>query len=101
MDEREKIIRLWFDMWLNQQDDVVGYVAVEQQDIGPFIIALELSPKYQGRGLGKALLEFAENYLGGRYLSVSKKNERAFEMYKSCGWIVYDETPKMYFMKKE
>ena len=88
-------------MWLNQQDEVVGYVAVEQQDIGPFIIALELSPKYQGRGLGKALLEFAENYLGGRYLSVSKKNERAFEMYKSCGWNVYDETPKMYFMKKD
>ena len=88
-------------MWLNQQDEVVGYVAVEQQDIGPFIIALELSPKYQGRGLGKALLDFAENYLGGRYLSVSKKNERAFEMYKSCGWNVYDETPKMYFMKKD
>lgn len=88
-------------MWLNQQDEVVGYVAVEQKDIGPFIIALELSPKYQGQGLGKALLEFAENYLGGRYLSVSKKNERAFEMYKSCGWNVYDETPKMYFMKKD
>ena len=88
-------------MWLNQQDEVVGYVAVEQKDIGPYIIALELSPKYQGQGLGKALLEFAENYLGGRYLSVSKKNERAFEMYKSCGWIVYDETPKMYFMKKD
>ena len=88
-------------MWLNQQDEVVGYVAVEQKDIGPYIIALELSPKYQGRGLGKALLEFAENYLGGRYLSVSKKNERAFEMYKSCGWNVYDETPKMYFMKKD
>ena len=88
-------------MWLNQQDEVVGYVAVEQKDIGPYIIALELSPKYQGRGLGKALLDFAENYLGGRYLSVSKKNERAFEMYKSCGWNVYDETPKMYFMKKD
>ena len=88
-------------MWLNQQDEVVGYVAVEQKDIGPYIIALELSPKYEGQGLGKALLDFAENYLGGRYLSVSKKNERAFEMYKSCGWNVYDETPKMYFMKKD
>lgn len=87
-------------IWLNQQDEVVGYVAVEKQDIGPFIIALELSPKYQGKGLGKALLEFAENYLGGRYLSVSKKNTHAFEMYKKCGWVVYDETPYMYFMKK-
>lgn len=88
-------------IWLNQQDEVVGYVAVEKQDIGPFIIALELSPKYQGKGLGKALLEFAENYLGGRYLSVSKKNTHAFEMYKKCGWVVYDETPQMYFMKKD
>lgn len=88
-------------IWLNQQDEVVGYVAVEKQDIGPFIIALELSPKYQGKGLGKALLEFAENYLGGRYLSVSKNNTHAFEMYKKCGWVVYDETPHMYFMKKD
>ena len=88
-------------IWLNQQDEVVGYVAVEKQDIGLFIIALELSPKYQGKGLGKALLEFAENYLGGRYLSVSKKNTHAFEMYKKCGWVVYDETPYMYFMKKD
>ena len=88
-------------IWLNQQDEVVGYVAVEKQDIGPFIIALELSPKYQGKGLGKALLEFAENYLGGRYLSVSKNNTHAFEMYKICGWVVYDETPYMYFMKKD
>ena len=88
-------------IWLNQQDEVVGYVAVEKQDIGPFIIALELSPKYQGKGLGKALLEFAENYLGGRYLSVSKNNTHAFEMYKKCGWVVYDETPYMYFMKKD
>lgn len=88
-------------IWLNQQDEVVGYVAVEKQDIGPFIIALELSPKYQGKGLGKALLEFAENYLGGRYLSVSKNNTHAFEMYKKCGWVVYDETPYMYFIKKD
>ena len=88
-------------IWLNQQDEVVGYVAVEKQDIGPFIIALELSPKYQGKGLGKALLEFAENYLSGRYLSVSKNNTHAFEMYKKCGWVVYDETPYMYFMKKD
>ena len=88
-------------IWLNQQDEVVGYVAVEKQDIGPFIIALELSPKYQGKGLGKALLEFAENYLSGRYLSVSKNNTHAFEMYKKCGWVVYDETPHMYFMKKD
>lgn len=78
-------------LWLNQNDDVVGYVATNKADI----IGIELSPKYQRKGLGRALLDFATDYLGGRRIAVSKHNENAYNMLNHCGWCKYDETPNM------
>lgn len=78
-------------LWLNQNDDVVGYVATNKADI----IGIELSPKYQHKGLGRALLDFATDYLGGRMIAVSKHNENAYNMLNHCGWCKYDETPNM------
>ena len=78
-------------LWLNQNDDVVGYVATNKSDI----IGIELSPKYQHKGLGRALLDFATDYLGGRRIAVSKHNENAYNMLNHCGWCKYDETPNM------
>lgn len=81
-------------MWLNHNDDVVGYVAVDR----PNITMIELSPKYQHKGLGRALLNFATDYLGGRRIAVSKRNENAYNMLNHCGWCKYDETPNMNMM---
>lgn len=78
-------------LWLNQNDDVVGYVATNKSDI----VGIELSPKYQHKGLGRALLDFATDYLGGRRIAVSKRNENAYNMLNHCGWCKYDETPNM------
>lgn len=78
-------------LWLNQNDDVVGYVATNKADI----VGIELSPKYQHKGLGRALLDFATDYLGGRRIAVSKRNENAYNMLNHCGWCKYDETPNM------
>ena len=78
-------------LWLNQNDDVVGYVATNKSDI----VGIELSPKYQHKGLGRALLDFATDYLGGRRIAVSKHNENAYNMLNHCGWCKYDETPNM------
>ena len=78
-------------LWLNQNDDVVGYVATNKADI----VGIELSPKYQHKGLGRALLDFATDYLGGRRIAVSKRNENVYNMLNHCGWCKYDETPNM------
>ena len=47
---------------------------------------------------GKDLLDIAVKELKANYLSVSKKNTIAFEMYKKYGFKVYKETESMYFM---
>lgn len=83
-------------LWLNQKDDVVGYVCVDY----PNITIIELSPNYQHKGLGRKLLDFATDYLGGRKLCVSKCNDNAIKMFKHCGWSVYDESSNMYLMEK-
>lgn len=48
MDEREKIIRLWFDMWLNQQD--LGIDDIFTDDL---IYIESWGPKYENRELLK------------------------------------------------
>ena len=48
MDEREKIIRLWFDMWLNQQD--LGIDDIFTDDL---IYIESWGPKYKNRELLK------------------------------------------------
>lgn len=83
-------------LWLNQKDDVVGYVCVDY----PNITMIELSPNYQHKGLGRKLLNFATDYLGGRNLCVSKRNENAIKMFKHCGWNVCDETTNMCLLNK-
>ena len=44
MDEREKIIRLWFDMWLTQQD--LGIDEIFSDDV---IYIESWCPKYENR----------------------------------------------------
>ena len=48
MDEREKIIRSWFDMWLNQQD--LGIDDIFTDDL---IYIESWGPKYKNRELLK------------------------------------------------
>ena len=46
MNERERIIRLWFDMWLKQQD--LGIDDIFTEDV---VYTESWSPKYQDRKL--------------------------------------------------
>lgn len=79
---------------IDNKDNLVGYIGWENN----IIIALEVSKNYRKQGIGTYLLEKAvEN--GITKLTVSKKNTNAIDLYKSLGWEVYKETPKIYFMK--
>ena len=44
MDEREKIIRLWFDMWLTQQD-----LGIDDIFLDDVIYIESWCPKYENR----------------------------------------------------
>lgn len=75
-------------------NQLVGYIGWE----GDTIIALEVSEDYRKQGVGTYLLKKAvEN--GITNLTVAKNNTEAINLYKSLGWEVYKETPKIYFMK--
>lgn len=78
---------------IDNKDNLVGYIGWEKDTI----ISLEVSKDYRKQGIGTYLLEKAiEN--GITKLTVSKKNTNSINLYKSLGWKVYKETPKIYFM---
>ncbi len=81
-------------------NNVIAYVAVEKQDEGNMIIALEVSSEYQNKGIGKQLLSFAEKEFKADHLSVNKKNDKAIKLYEDAGWEIYDESDYMFFMHK-
>ena len=87
-------------IWPDSKNNVSAYVACEKQDDKIFIVGLELAPNYQDKSLGKELLDFAVYVYGATHLSVDKKDTQSFDLYQRCGWKLYDETDKMYYMRR-
>ena len=74
------------------------FVAVLQTDITTgFIIALEVSSEYRGKGIASDLLNEAKR-LGVYKLTVNKKNNVAIDLYKRKGYKIYKQTNDMNFM---
>ena len=55
------------------------------------VAALFVSPEFQGRGIGRELLDMACGIRKSLELCVYKKNIRAFEFYKRYGFDVVEE----------
>lgn len=87
-------------LYIDKTNYLSAIVNVEYKDNGEnWIQALEISDKYKGYGLSKQLLNVAIKDLKAQYLSVNKNNEVAKDIYDKYGFIVYDETNNMYFMR--
>ena len=60
---------------------------------------MAVDPKFQGRGLGKTIMNHVENYarteLGMKriYLISNTINAAAIRLYKRCDWVVIHEGP--------
>ena len=85
--------RIWLD-----GDKMVAHVCVftarkddPNRDGYNWISSLEVSPEYRGYGLGKQLLDFAVDTMGGTALGVYKDNEIAIKMYKDKGFKILDK----------
>ena len=87
-------------LWDTKDGNVVAYVAVEEKKDGNWISGLELSDKYQNKGYGKQLLDFAENELNADHLSVNKSNKSAIDLYSNNGWETYKDDADTVDMKK-
>lgn len=86
-------------MFKRQHGDQIlcGVCVEEKQDGTKWIQALEVFYEFREYGLGRQLLDYAVTKLGAEYLSVSKKNEIAIQMYEDYGFKRYKETQVMYF----
>lgn len=73
-------------------DELVGYIACKDDTI----IALEVSPKYRGKGIVTDLI----NSSGATKLSVQKNNKNAIRLYEKLGFKVTSENPRVYFMEQ-
>lgn len=84
-------------IYIDKQDNVVGFINMRISD--KYIQAIEVSPEYQGKGLGKTLLNELIK-MGATRLSVNKKNTKAKKMYDKL-FKVEKEDKHMYYMVLE
>lgn len=82
--------------WIRIMDDY-GHI-----DNNTPSLAISLYPKYRNKGIGTILLkEMINNLRNKKYIRISlsvQKDNYAFKMYKSCGFIVLKETDLEYIM---
>lgn len=74
----------------NKENRTSGFLGLSDD----LIEMLFIHPGEQGKGYGKALLEFAVNQQGFRKVDVNEQNEQAFRFYRNRGFEVTsrDET---------
>jgi len=82
-------------------DEVAGVCALKQDEEGEWeLTKMAVDPKFQGRGIGKTLMDRVESYakteLGQTriYLISNTINAAAIRLYKRCGWTVMFEGPR-------
>lgn len=79
-------------------DNVVGFINSEKKKDEIWLQGIEISKEYQGQGLSKYFMEEAIKTLGIKYLSVNKKNTKAYEIYKRLGFKKYMYDNNMNYM---
>jgi ribosomal protein S18 acetylase RimI-like enzyme len=85
--------RLWI---AKEREKVVGVCSVSKGDNQNQVRAIYVLPEYQGKGVGKKLLEKAFDWLGDEkntVLGVVKYNTNAIEFYKKFGFEGEREVP--------
>lgn len=75
---------------------IVGWVFVYKLDSAQPELGLGIADAFQGQGLGRALLDqmvqiAAQRAVGTVYLIVVNDNQRAIQLYRSRGFVTYDE----------
>lgn len=86
-----------------QNDNQTGMIKVKEDKEFFELIQIQISPKYQGKGIGKCVIEDlikeAQQKSLPIYLSVLKTNP-AKSLYEALGFEVYDEDDKSIKMKR-
>nr|WP_307775840.1 N-acetyltransferase [uncultured Cetobacterium sp.] len=71
-----------------ENNKIKGFIAVIENS---YIGALFVDPEYQGKGIGKKLIEYAENIYDSLRLAVYKENHDSVNFYKKVGFKITGE----------
>lgn len=93
---------------VSDQDDIIGFMAAycnDEESKIAYITTISISPKYQGKGLGKKLLEEGIKYArqkGYLYvrLQVRKANIIALKFYEGFGFQKVETCENSFFLEK-
>lgn len=90
VEERHNIPHLYLpkaDPWVAEvRGEVAGFIALLGHEVG----ALFIEPKYQGCGLGTALMDKAQKIHGDLEVKVFRENQRGLGFYLNYGFTVVD-----------
>ena len=85
------------ELFLARQDNQpVGFILLSPHGLAasPYINSIAVDPGFRGRGVGTALLNFAERHFAGRkhlFLLVSSFNKKAQNLYRRHGYAFVGE----------
>ncbi len=95
-------LKVGYDGWvLMEGREIVGYGIVALAVGEAHLLNLCVSPPHQGRGFGRALLDYLIDWsiqcgAGVMFLEVRVSNTRAQSLYRSCGFRLIGERPGYY-----
>lgn len=69
---------------------LMGFVGVANEKLEMLFVY----PQYFRKGLGRELLQFAEQHLGANHLDVNEQNPGATSFYQSMGYVVVGRSEK-------
>ena len=84
---KEKYLPLAENFVFEEKGQIEGFISL----VGKHVCALFVMPEMQGRGIGRALLEYAKTLKGRLALKVYRENESALHFYEKCGFVATGE----------
>jgi putative acetyltransferase len=84
---KEKYLPLAENFIFEDEGQLAGFISLA----GENVCALFVAPEMQGRGIGRALLEYAKTLKGRLSLKAYRENESALRFYEKCGFVAADE----------
>lgn len=76
------------ETYILKEDDVIkGFFSLQDETLA----AMFVSPEFQGKGVGRRLMDKAKTLRGRLELAVYKENQKSIDFYKKCGFEFIEE----------
>lgn len=89
--ERSNVAEIYLpntETWIAELDqEVIGFIALMASEVG----AIFLQPKHHGKGIGKAMMDKAQQLRGSLEVEVFKANTIGRKFYSDYGFVLLEE----------